>query len=216
MSPKKKTSTKKTKKKPRKFLLELTFKSVIYWSGGLLFLLIWIFVLGVLVGRGHLSFGLMKDKFAEVQEMVGQGNSTVPETVKKTEEDPKFAFYEELSSKKEEAARKSRPTAATKAKKKVSPKKITKKTDISKAAATPVQQYVLQIGSFGDKAKATTLVNRLKKRDYPAYSLVASVNGKRYYRVKCGPFNTEKKADAFKKELAQKEDIHGFVTRNTK
>ena len=65
MSPKKKTSTKKTKKKPKKFLLELTFKSVFYWSGGLLFLLIWIFILGVLVGRGHLSFGLMKDKFAE-------------------------------------------------------------------------------------------------------------------------------------------------------
>ncbi|MBW2216522.1 MAG: SPOR domain-containing protein [Deltaproteobacteria bacterium] len=216
MSPKKKTSTKKTKKKPKKFLLELTFKSVIYWSGGLLFLLIWIFILGVLVGRGHLSFGLMKDKFAEVQEMVGQGESTVPETIKKTEENPKFAFYEELCSKKEEAAKKSRPAAVTKAKKKVPPRKITKKTDTRKATAKPVQQYVLQIGSFGDKSKATTLVNRLKKRDYPAYSLVASVDGKLYYRVKCGPFNTEKKADAFKKEIAQKEDIHGFVTRDTK
>ena len=212
MSPKKKTS----KKKPKKFLLELTFKSVIYWSGGLLFLLIWMFVLGILVGRGHLSFGLMKDKFSEVQEMVGQEDATAPETVKKTEEDPKFAFYEELCSKKEEAVRKSRPATGIKSKQKVSPRKTKKETDTKKATAGPVQQYVLQIGSFGDKAKAAALVDRLKRRSYPAYSLVASVDGKLYYRVKCGPFNTEKRADAFKKEIAQKEDIHGFVTRDTK
>jgi len=210
------TPKKKTKKKQRKFLLELTFKSVLYWSGGLVFLLIWIFILGILVGRGHLSFGLMKDKLAEVQEMVGQEDVTVPEPVKKTQEDPKFAFYEELSSKKEEAAKKSRPAAKIEARQKESPSKIKKETDTGKAPAESLQQYVLQIGSFGDKAKATALVDRLKKRDYPAYSLVASVKGKLYYRVKCGPFNTEKKADALKKEIAQKESIYGFVTRDTK
>jgi cell division protein FtsN len=212
MASKKKAPKKKTKKKQKKVLLELTFKSVIYWGGGLLFLLIWTFILGVLVGRGHLSFGLMKDKFAEVQEMVGQEDPSVSKMGKKTEEDPKFAFYEELCSRKEEAAKKSRPTAVKKAKKKSTSKTTQKK----KATLKPEQRYVLQIGSFGDKAKAAALVDRLKKRGYPAYFLVASVDGKLYYRVKCGPFGSEKKADGFKKEVAQKEGISGFVTRDTR
>lgn len=214
MSPKKK----KTKKKPKKFLLELTYKSLIFWVGGGLFLLIWTFILGVLVGRDYLSFELLQNKIAGIQEKVGEKDVSDSTLKKMLKEDPKFAFYEELSSKKEEAAKKNRPAKRINPKpsKKVAQKKTEEKTAPKESAVKSVEQYVLQIGSFGDKARATALVDRLKKRGHPAYFLLANVNGKLYYRVKCGPFKTEKKADELKKALAQKENVHGFVTRDKK
>ncbi len=180
--------------------------------------MIWTFILGVLVGRDYLSFELLQDKIAGMQENVGEKDTSDSGLKNKLKENPKFAFYEELSSKKEAAAKKNSPAKRIKPKpsKKIAQKKIEKKTALKENAVTSIQQYVLQIASFGDKAKATALVDRLKKRGNPAYSLMASVNGKLYYRVKCGPFKTEKKADEFKKALAQKENLHGFVTRDKK
>jgi len=214
MSPKKK----KTKKKPKKILLELSYKSLMFWVGGGLFLLVWTFILGVLVGRDYLSFELLQEKIAGIQENAGERDALDSDLKKKLKEDPKFAFYEELSSKKEEAAKKNQPARRIKPKpsKKTDRKKTEKTTAPKESTVTSADQYVLQIGSFGDKAKATALVDRLKKRGYPAYFLLARVNGKIYYRVKCGPFKTEKKADALKKAMAQKEDIHGFVSRDKK
>ena len=194
----------------------MTFKSLIFWGGGVLFLLVWTFILGILVGRGLVSFGIMKDKITEVHGMAGEEDLPLSGTEKKAVEDPKFAFYEELCSKKVEVTRKTRLTAPKKTISKKTPEKTGKGTGVKKEAAKPVHQYVLQIGSFGDKGKASVLVKRLKKRGYPAYSMMASVDGKLYYRVKCGPFKTEKMADAFKKKLAEKEDIHGFVTKDRK
>ncbi len=208
MSPRKK----KIKNKSKAFVLELSLGSLIVWSFGCVLLLVWIFVLGVLVGRGYLSFGLMKDKIAEVQKMVGKDDSSGIEPEKQPVEDPKFAFYEELSTKKEEAARKNRPTAGTKISSKKPEKKVRKKPETRKEHVETVQQYVLQIGSFGAKAKAIALVKRIKKH-YPVFLSKAKVNGKFYYRVNCGPFATEKKADEFKKVLSKNEKIHGFVTR---
>jgi DedD protein len=210
MSPRKK----KTKKKAKKYLLELTLKSIIFWFSGLFFLLVWIFILGVLVGRGHLSYGIVKDKFAEVRDMASEKESSDSDLIKKSDEDPKFTFYEELSSKKEAAAKKSRPTVRKKSSSTISNKRsVETPKNSSSSIPKSAQQYVLQIGSFTDRAKAVTMVDRLTDRGYATFFSRADIGGKRYYRVKCGPFKTEKKADEFKKVLAKREDVHGFVTR---
>jgi len=209
MSPKKK----KTKKNPKKYRLELTFKSFILWFSGLFLLLVWIFILGILVGRGYLSFGIVKDKIAEVQDSIGDRESTDLIPAKKSDEDPKFAFYEELSSKKEAAAKNNRPTTRKKPAREKSHIKPDEKSSSLSKIPDSTQQYVIQIGSFNDKAKATALVDHLVDRKYPTFFSTASIDGKLYYRVKCGPFKTEKNADEFKKILSEKEAIHGFVTR---
>ena len=201
-------SPKKSKKKPKKYLLEMTSKSLIVWGLGLFVLLVWIFILGVLVGRGYLSFGIMKDKFTKVQDMVGGKDPSDLDLLKSPDEDPKFAFYDELASKKEDASRKAQPTTKTKLH-----KQPNNKTDKRKKPSKNVQKYVLQIGSFKDKAKATAMVDRLTDRGYPAFSSKANLGGRDYFRVKCGPFKAEKEADDFKKMLAGQENIHGFVTR---
>jgi len=205
---------KKTKKKPKKYLLELTLKSAIFWFLGLFVLLVWIFTLGILVGRGHVSYGIMKDKLAEVRDEDSEKKPSDLSLTKKSDEDPKLAFYEELSSKKEAAAQKSRPSVRKKSSDTASNTKSGEKPKNSSNDKTNVpQRYVLQVGSFKAKSKAVTLVDRLTDRGYPTYYSSVRVNGNTRYRVKCGPFKTETKADNFKKVLAKKENIHGFVTR---
>lgn len=191
--------------------------SGIYWTLGLFLLLVWIFVLGILVGRGHLSYSIMRDKFAQFQGVHNETESLDLNAAKKSNEDPKFAFYEELSSKKEAAAKKSRPNVTKKTSRtSLNKKKVEKQSSNSRNTSKVVQQYVLQIGSFKDKAKAVTMVDRLTDRGYPTFYSKADIGGKQYYRVTCGPFKTETKADEFKKVLSRRENLHGFVTRGTK
>lgn len=228
MSPKKK----ETKDKPKKYPLAMTWKALILWCLGSFFLLVWIFILGVLVGSGNLSFGIIEEKFFKILDMSEEDKSeedgskedraegkAQPEAdlATKPEEDPKLAFYEELSLKKEEAVKNSPPSPQPQV---VSTDSRGKHEETPETMTPPprkgVDQYVLQIGFFGDRAKAASLVKRLCDRGFPAYFSNASMDGKLYYRVKCGPFETEKKADEFKITLAKKEGIHGFVTRADK
>ncbi len=203
---------KKIKKNPKKYLLEVTSKSIVLWGSGLFLLLVWIFILGVLVGRGHLSYDIMKDKFAKVQEVASEKGTSELDLIGNFNDDPKFAFYEELATRKEEVKQREKSLVKKPTRTK-SYDRSSKKTADKKTAEMEVRQYILQIGSFRDKAKATALVERLSIRGYPAYASKANIDGESYYRVKCGPFNSENKADDFKKVLASKENIHGFVTR---
>lgn len=95
----------KNEKGQRKYLIELTSKTILLWVLGSSFLFVWIFILGVMVGRGYLSFDLLKDKFAVVQEMVGGQDTSKTELIPGPVKDPKLAFYDELSLTKDEAAK---------------------------------------------------------------------------------------------------------------
>ncbi len=216
MTPKKK----KPAPKQKTGLLDRVLSSVIFRGLGLFFLLVWIFILGVLVGRGDVSFDIVKKKWAEVK--AGMFDSELPdlETIKESDPDPKFAFYEELASKKEAAHKKSLSIEKeslkknqTALKKQSSPKKNREKASVNSRPTQKVSEYVLQVGSFENKGKALAMVKKLNHGHYPAYFSMADIDGKRYYRVLCGPFHTEKKADALKKNLAEREGLSGFVTR---
>ena len=103
---KKRTKTKKRAKK--KYLVEMTSFSVLIWGFCLFFLLSWIFVLGILVGRGFIPGGEsaiieLKAQIAKLQELVGNNKAVEERLQKKPEKNPKLAFYEDLSNKKVEA-----------------------------------------------------------------------------------------------------------------
>jgi cell division protein FtsN len=55
---KKKTKKSNTAKKQKKYYLEFTLTSMFFWTIGLLLLLVWIFALGIIVGRGMLPWGM--------------------------------------------------------------------------------------------------------------------------------------------------------------
>lgn len=97
----------KNKKSGKKYHLEFSGSSIFFWSLALFFLMGWIFVLGILVGRGFLNERMeniseLKNSIAKLQRMVKDKESTRKEPEKKPEKEPQFAFYKELVDDKEE------------------------------------------------------------------------------------------------------------------
>ncbi|MDY6972227.1 MAG: SPOR domain-containing protein [Thermodesulfobacteriota bacterium] len=199
-------------KKGKKYNLELSLSSMFFWGLGLFVLLGWIFVLGILVGRGFLPGGVntlteLKTQVVKLQDMVNRKDSLDVEVLEEPRSDPEFAFYNELSAKKEEAAKKSK---ISREKHKPPPERKSEKAKRIKSSETG-KAYTLQIASLESEIKAIKMVNQLIDQGYHAYYYKASVKGKDYYRVRCGKFRDREDADVFRRQLAGRERIEGFV-----
>jgi SPOR domain len=229
----------KTPKTGKRYHLEFSVTSAFFWSLGLFFLLGWIFVLGILVGRGFLpgevkTLTEMKLQIARLQDMVSKRDSSDLDKIRKLSKDPKFRFYNELSAKKEDAAKKGTQGLKNSYDQSDLDKRIKAleelvakrrqpgvqkaeiiKTKASKEVDQPERSgmYTVQLASLESETEAAKIVNRLKNRGYPAYFYKASINGKIYYRVRCGTFRTESEAKNFKNILARKEGMSGFISK---
>jgi len=233
----------------------MTSLSVGLWSFGLFFLLVWIFVLGILVGRGFLpggmtSFSGLKVQLSKVQDFVGRNQSRDKRTQKKSEPDPKLAFYDKLSSKKGEVkqeppqrnpdkhkiAEETTPEKKRPALKPLEDPVAVKKRETSPEEAGshgvkerkkgegevvrenrdnpafPKMRYTVQLASMGEKGSAEEMIDGLIKRGFPAYHYEVKVDGRTFYRVRCGRFATREKAEDFSKKLKKKAGVKGFVT----
>jgi len=175
----------------KRYHFELSRTSVFLWSVGAFVLLAWIFTLGVLAGRGLLPGGVktlaeLKIQIGKLQQMISKKDRSELERIKELQKDPKFAFYEELSGKKDDAVK--RLSSSPKSR-----KKDLKKSEESKSAKA-LTKYIVQVASLDSEAKATEMVNRLTGQGYPAYSYKVFIKGRRYYRVRCGMFKTKDEA----------------------
>ena len=71
----------------------------------------------------------------------------------------------------------------------------------------PVEQsdhYLLQAGSFGKKDEANQLKAKLALSGYESYIQKVTVDGKKFYRVRMGPYRNLNKLDSASKDLATK------------
>jgi len=194
----------------KRYHFELSRTSVFLWSVGAFVLLAWIFTLGVLAGRGLLPGGVktlaeLKIQIGKLQQMISKKDRSELERIKELQKDPKFAFYEELSGKKDDAVK--RLSSSPKSR-----KKDLKKSEESKSAKA-LTKYIVQVASLDSEAKATEMVNRLTGQVYPAYSYKVFIKGRRYYRVRCGMFKTKDEAINIKNRLAKNEKIDGLVRK---
>jgi cell division septation protein DedD len=177
-------------------------------------LLAWIFVLGVLAGRGVFSDGIqgfMERNFPMAVKQKGDKTTKTPPDQKVTKEPHQgleFRFHEELSKKT-----------------KGDPKAVATKPNDSKAAVKPKSStgpevsrkgYTVQLASLASEFKALKMANRLLNRGYKAYVSKTRIKGKSYFRVRCGTFKTRKEADQLQKRLAEREKIKGFVIQAEK
>jgi cell division septation protein DedD len=213
--------TKKTKKATKKtYRFEMTSLSLGFWAFCLFFLLSWIFVLGIFVGRGFLPGGKpllseLKGQMDKLQTAVmpRKPSNAAPE-VKEEEENPKLAFYESLSSKKKEVRMGVEPP-------KPNPVKKNQAEAHRKEAGNNPQgldpgdrhQYTVQLASLGERARADALIKGLRDQGYEAYVAEAVVGGKVYYRVRCGRFLTREEAGQHVRKLAKEAGLKGFVAR---
>ena len=203
----KETSAGKTGKR---YHFELSRTSVFLWSVGAFVLLAWIFTLGVLAGRGLLPGGVetlaeLKIQIGKLQQMISKKDRSEIERIKELQKDPKFAFYDELSGKKSDVAKK--PASSPKGQ-----KKNLREPEEGKGSKA-LTKYIVQVASLDSEAKATEMVNRLIGQGYPAYSYKVFIKGRRYYRVRCGMFKTKEEAINIKKRLAKNEKLDGLVRK---
>jgi len=203
----------KSPKKKKKHKIELTYPSMFLWGFFLFFLLGWIFVLGILVGRGLLPGPVtaitgLKDHISKFPGVAGSDKTQGLKSQNKSNSDPKLVFYEKLSVKKEEAKKKWVPE-----RKKRDPLDKPEKPRQIRAPPVDNAQYTVQIASLEDQDMAQKLIGELTSRGYPAYFYEAEVGGRIYYRIRCGRFVSRGEADDYAIRLATETGHKGFVSR---
>ena len=202
----------------------LTRSKIAGWLLLIFFLCAWMFVLGILVGRG--TAPLKFDLAALDKKKAAPKNAEPPKTVKTTPQQNKSAikdktsldFYEALKEDKEDTKVTARPEQ--KAPKNKAEKPDAKSSDPAKNAQkskTPERQqkkkptekksgaidntkpagttYTIQAAAVRSGKDADREVQKLKKLGYPAYRSMAKVPGKGvWYRVRIGSYKSKSAA----------------------
>ena len=204
--------SKKSKKKARKVKIELTRTSFLLWSLVFLLFLGWIFALGIFVGKGMLPQSITSTAGAptdKIRDMMPKEERGEPDRVKTDTGDPELTFYRKLSSKKEEAAKREEAAGKNKPDREIEVTAPPRTSEISDHG----RSYAVQIASLDRKDSAEELVKRLKAEGYRAYAYKVKLNGKFFYRVRCGTFNTLEDAIDVRRRVAQTQGLDGIVIR---
>jgi cell division septation protein DedD len=238
---KKKTEKKAAAKTRRKYMLQLTGKGL-FLGLCLLFLISgWMFVLGVLVGRGTapVTFdiqALQKELLALKESMVKQEKRAMEidsakagaksslefyEALKKKEKDEKIQIVEKKAPPKAPpetppAAPPPSPLTSQKrvSKSKAAPEKKETVPDLPDVTPSPSGTLAVQVASVKDIAAAEALVKKLEQLGYAGFSKMAEVPNKgTWYRVRVGPYRTKAEAEKVRQKLI-KDTFQGIVVKN--
>jgi len=77
--------------------------------------------------------------------------------------------------------------------------------------ASSREGWTVQVGSFGSKANAQGLRDKIAKKGFSAFVDSVNVNGKLSHRVRVGPAVDKDKANSLKKKLQQEMSLKGLV-----
>ena len=127
-----------------------------------------------------------------------------PSAVKNEAAQPKsndFSFYKAVGQKNADAAlasqdSKAQPAAASTAASAAAPNADAPKTDAAPAAGG----YYVQVAAVTRQEDAVSLVEALKKKQYPAFT-VNNTPADKFYRVQVGPYSDVKDAEAMRTRL---------------
>ena len=130
-------------------------------------------------------------------------NDNTDQTQDQSQKSPSYDFYTILPE--IEQVIPEAYTAPTPVKKTAEPKD----TQVSETTQTQTQttqpdHYLLQAGSFGKKDEANQLKAKLALSGYESYIQKVTVDGKKFYRVRMGPYRNLNKLDAASKDLGTK------------
>ncbi|MDX1709422.1 MAG: SPOR domain-containing protein [Desulfobacterales bacterium] len=219
---------KKNKRKAPEFkkpFIVLTRKKIAGWLVLIFFVCAWMFVLGILVGRGTAP---VKFDLASIEQKIvaPQKAEPIKPDQKRPQKDAaavkdktKLDFYEALKEDKEDTKVSVRPEptpverqAEDPADKAPEPLKKTKEpepSELPQQKTPPKKQdavaqtntagptYTLQAASVRNAGDADRLIQKLKKRGYPAYRSMAKVPGKgTWFRVRVGSYKSKSEARA--------------------
>lgn len=82
---------------------------------------------------------------------------------------------------------------------------------VKKAVSGSVESWVVQLGSFSDRANALALRNRIRTKKYSAYVEAVTTNRGTIYRVRVGPERSRSKAEKLQSKLHKVFNLNGMV-----
>ena len=93
------------------------------------------------------------------------------------------------------------------------PPPIERAATVKKSApvASSREGWTVQVGSFGSKANAQGLRDKIAKKGFSAFVDSVNVNSKLSHRVRVGPAVDKDKANGLKKKLQQEMSLKGLV-----
>lgn len=236
MTTTKKTKKQTTPKKKQSSSFSFTRKELFLWVGVICLSMVWMFILGIVVGRGlspvRFDVEKLKQEIVELKQEALQAK-TEGNRMEEEADERHLGFYDILTEKKEMARLKTlekEPDAPSRkdvlppaepepaeadpadeepAKRLVSEKRLLSTTADKSSAVS----YTLQIASFRDTLKAEEFVSTLQRKGYNAYQVAAHVDGKgTYHRVRIGHFSNKDAAGNLLARL-KKENLNPLLIR---
>ncbi len=230
---KKKASTKKSR-----FAAELTRRDLFVWLGVVFLAMVWMFTLGIIVGRGlsPVRFDvekLKKELIALKHEVLKREEADRKTNAKILSRKDSLDFYDLLTDKKERARLKPSSKVLRKPVKRTQAAKNHKKpeskpmplVEAKKRASQDVKHpaaqkrpssgsFTVQVLSIKDSERASEVVSVLKSKGYSAYKVAANVPGKgTYHRVRVGHFEDHGEAKRVAARLGRGEKLEPIVIR---
>lgn len=225
-------------------IIQISRKGLLIWIGLVVFVAGWMFVLGVMVGRGlapvNLEAGKLEKELADLKARMleEKQEAAVSAAAGQTDEKPQLGFYEALKNPGKEAAfqpakpakpvrrKPAAPAASPRAVVTAPPKSVSRpktrppaapKTDSgSKPAPASIPgRFAIQVASVQDVRGAGKMVAELRAKGYQAYQIRSDLDGKGiWYRIRVGGFEERRAAEKMLKKL--KNDKYGGIVVSTK
>jgi len=191
-------------KPKRGYILQFSLPSLLFSVIGCIFILVWVFALGIMVGRGFLPERmevLWGSKKQEVNDKRGTKTNHVP-LIKEEE----LSFYNRLTDTK--SAARSEPPAPAPREQRPEP---SKKMKTAQEVPDKLGVYRVQVAALKDREKTEQMVEELIKAGYPAYYSKTLIKGEVYYRVRCGPLSNADQAKSLAARLSEKQGFKPFI-----
>ncbi len=207
-------------------------KGLLLWVGLLFFVAVWMFVLGIFVGRGTapVKFDmekLQKELAALKEEVIKKELHRYNIDSDAAQNKTKMEFYETLPGNKAEENLKpelpeikrtpipekvvAEPKITAPPEKTVEVKKAT--IDASTKAPVDKKPFTIQVASLKDPGLADKMVTTLKQKGFAAYRSVGDIPGRgTWYRVRVGSFTSKSEAAGTLSRL-KKEKLDGIVVQ---
>lgn len=222
----------------KKGTISMTRKGLIIWGVLFFFIAGWMFILGILVGRGTAPVAMDIDRFekeiADLKSALMKKENEKAGTVsgQKQPATTQLGFYEALMQTKpardfkvdpklidrESQKPAAMPTSRTPSEKQAGGTSTAPALKPSKPRApekSPVITeggYTIQVAAFSDAANCSRMVSRLKEKGFPAYKIQspAGDGGAVLHRVRVGAFDNRRSAETMLAKL-RSQQFKGLV-----
>jgi len=193
--------------------IQLTRKQLFFWLGFVFLAMVWMFTLGVMVGRGfspvHFDVQKLKKELMALKQVVlKKEQARFKVETDKLAKKPDLDFYKVLTDKKEEARLKFAKGDQQTAKPDERSKKASKREKEGRQGL-----LTIQVVSLKDAKKARQIVARLRRKGYEAYEVQVDVPEKgTFHRVRVGHFADSSEAGRVAARL-RRENLETMIVR---